>query len=72
MIALFYLHGIAKGSGGSWDDRDLLYRCGMGLQGCNHGMSDLMVGYCPFFLVCQDRILLLVTGDNNLYAFLKV
>ena len=42
-VSLLYLHGVAKCTGSSRDDRDLLNRCGMCLHGCHKSMSDLMV-----------------------------
>ena len=73
MIALFLdLHGITQSAGGTGNDRDLLYRSRMGLHGCHQGMADLMVGHDQLFLVGQDGVLLLITGNDHLDAFLQI
>ena len=72
MVALIHLHGVAQGSGGSGDDGDLLHRCGVGLLRGDQRMSDLMVGHNFLFLIRQDGVLLLVSGDNHLDAFFQI
>ena len=72
MIALLHLHGIAQRPAGPWDDGDLLHWCAMGRKCCDKGMADLMIGNDAFLFVRQDRMLLLITGDDDLDGLLHV
>ena len=72
VIALLHLHGVAESAGGSGNDGDLLHRCGVGLLCRHQGMSDLVVGHNQLFLGGEDRVLLLITGDNHLDGLFQV
>ena len=66
------LHGVAQCTGGSRDDRDLLYRCRVLLK-CRHQcMTDLMVGNDQLLLIGHHVVLLLVTGDDDLDRLLEI
>ena len=72
MLILIHLHGIAKGSAGTGDDGDLGDRCGIGLHSGHQSMADLMVGNDLFFFFRQDRVLLLISGDNDFDGFFQI
>ena len=73
MVAfLFHLHGIAESAGCAGDDRDLLHRCAVGLHGSHKGVTDFVVGNNEFFLVCEDRVLFLITGNDDFDALLHI
>ena len=72
VVALVHLHGVAQSAGGAGDNGDLLYRGRVGLL-CRHQcVTDLVIRHDALFLVRKDGILLLVTGNDHLDAFLKV
>ena len=69
---LLNLHGVAQGAGGAGDDCDLLDRGAVGLHGRDERMSDLVVGDNELLLVGQDRVLFLITRDDDLNALLHI
>lgn len=54
------------------DDGDFLDRCRMALEGSDQGVADFVVGDGLLFVVRQDGVLLLVTGDDDFDAFFQV
>ena len=66
------LHGVAQCTGGSRDDRDLLYRCRVLLKRSNQCMTDLMVGNDQLLLIGHHIVLLLITGDDDLDRLLEI
>ena len=72
VVALLHLHGVAQRAGGTGNDGDLLHRCGIGLLGCHQGVSDLVVGHDPLFVVGENGVLLLVACDDHLDALLQI
>ena len=72
MISFFYLHGIAERTGGTRDDCDLLYRCGVSLQSSDQRMTGFVIGDHLLFFIGEDGIFLLVARKDHFNAFLKV
>ena len=72
MIAFIHLHSVTKGAGSSWDNSDLLNRCGIGLLGSNERMADLMIGNNQLLLIRENSILLLISGNDSFNTFFKV
>ena len=71
-FAFLDLHGITKRTAGTGNDCDLVYRCGVRLQGGDKGMTDFMIGNDQFFFFGEHAALFLVACDNNLDAFFEV
>ena len=72
VVALFHLHGVAKGAGGAGNDGDFLHRSGMVLQGRHQSMADFMIGNSPLFPICEDGVLLLIAGNDHLNTLLQI
>ena len=72
MVALIHLHGVTQGTGSSWDNGNLLNRCGIGLFGSHQSMSDFMIGNNQLLFVGEDGVLLLITGNDGFNTFFKV
>ena len=72
MCAFLYLHRITQCTGSSRNNRDLLYWSRICLLCRYKGMTDLMISHGPFFLICQNRILLLVTGNDDFNALFQI
>ena len=72
MLILIHLHGVAESPAGTRDDGDLGHRRGVGLHGCNQGMSHLVVADHQLLLVGEDLVLLLIACDDNLNGFHQV
>ena len=72
MLPVFYLHGITQGTGSPGDNGDLMHRRGMRLHSSHQGVSHFMVGYDQFLFIGKNLVLLLISGDNHLNAFLQI
>ena len=72
LIPFLHLHGIAKCSRSSRNDRDLGDRCRMALQGCHQRMTRLMVCYDQFFLIRKNSIFLLISSDNYFNTLFQI
>ena len=72
VVALFDLHGIAQRAGGARNYGYLLHGCGMGLLCGDERVPNLMISYNVLFVVGHDGVFLLIAGDDDLYALLKV
>ena len=72
VVAFFYLHGIAKSAGSTGNNGDLLDRSRICLLCCHQSMSDLVICHHFLFLICEDGIFLLITGDDYLNTFLQI
>ena len=71
-LLLLHLHGVPQSAGSPGDDGDLGHRGGVGLEGGDQGVADLVVGHDLPLLVGEDLVLFLVAGDDHLDALLKV
>ena len=72
LLSTVDLHGIAQCATRTRHNGDLLHRRGMGLHGCHHGMSELMIGDDALLLRRDDGTLLLFTGNDRLHTLLDV
>ena len=72
MVAFFDLHRVAESAACTRNDCDLLDRSGMCLHGSHESVADFMVCDDAFFLVCQDRMLLLVACNDDFDGFFHV
>ena len=60
------LHHITKRTHGTRNDRDLLYRLCVFLQGCNQCMTHFVVRYDPSFFLAHDAVFLFFSDQYNL------
>ena len=72
VIAFIHLHGVTKGTGCSRNNRDLLDRRRIVLFCSHKRMSDFVVGNNKLLFVGENRILLLVTGNNGFNTFFQI
>ena len=72
MVALIDLHRVAKRAGRARHDGDFLHGRGVALQRRDERVTDFVVGHDALFLVGENRVLLLIAGDNDLDGFLHV
>lgn len=72
LVVLLYLHGVAERAGGARNDCNFLNGSGVGLERGNECMTYLVIGYDLFLTVGHYGIFLLIAGDNDLDAFLKI
>ena len=72
MCTFLYLHRITQCTRSSRNNRDLLYRSRIRLLCRYKGMTDLVISHRPFLFVCQNRILLLVTGNDDFNALFQI
>ncbi len=72
VVVVLHLQGVAQSPGGAGDDGDFLHGSGVCLLCGDQGMADLVVRDDLLFLICEDRILLLVAGNDHLDALLQI
>ena len=72
MVAVLHLHGEAQRTRRAGHDGDLLYRRTVGLQRRHQRVADLVVRHDALFLVVQDLVLLLCTGQDGVHGLLQV
>ena len=71
-LSLFHLHGISQCPRCPGYNGNLLNRGAVALAGSHQRMAHLMVRHDSALLLGNNRIFLLVSGNNRLHAFLQV
>ena len=72
VVAVLHLHGEAQRTGRARHNGNFLHGGAVRLQGRHQRVADLMVGDDALFLIVEDLVLLLRTGQDRVHGLLQV